>query len=119
TLAETEEQNRVLISELNHRVKNMLAVVASIANRTRESSESKEEFAEALIGRLHAMSRAYGLLSKERWKEASINELLHQELEPFSIDRFELDGAEVKLSPQQSLSLSMVIHELATNAAKY
>ncbi|WP_051505624.1 CheR family methyltransferase [Mesorhizobium sp. WSM2561] len=119
TLAETEEQNRVLISELNHRVKNMLAVVASIANRTRESSESKEEFAEALIGRLHAMSRAYGLLSKERWKEASINELLHQELEPFSIDRFELDGAEVKLSPQQGLSLSMAIHELATNAAKY
>lgn len=119
TLAEAEQQNRVLISELNHRVKNMLAVVASIANRTRESSESKEEFAEALIGRLHAMSRAYGLLSKERWKEASINELLHQELEPFSIDRFELDGAEVKLSPQQGLSLSMAIHELATNAAKY
>ncbi|TIP73239.1 MAG: sensor histidine kinase, partial [Mesorhizobium sp.] len=48
-----------------------------------------------------------------------INELLHQELEPFSIDRFELDGAEVKLSPQQGLSLSMAIHELATNAAKY
>ncbi|TIQ94110.1 MAG: chemotaxis protein CheR [Mesorhizobium sp.] len=119
TLAETEEQNRVLISELNHRVKNMLAVVASIANRTRESSDSKEEFADALIGRLHAMSRAYSLLSKERWKEASINELLHQELEPFSIDRFELDGAEVKLSPQQGLSLSMAIHELATNAAKY
>ncbi|WP_192359231.1 CheR family methyltransferase [Mesorhizobium mediterraneum] len=119
TLAEAEEQNQVLISELNHRVKNMLAVVASIANRTRESSESKEEFAEALIGRLHAMSRAYGLLSKERWKEASINELLHQELEPFSTDRFELDGAEVKLSPQQGLSLSMAIHELATNAAKY
>ncbi|RWP27476.1 MAG: chemotaxis protein CheR [Mesorhizobium sp.] len=119
TLAEAEEHQQVLISELNHRVKNMLAVVASIANRTRESSESKEEFAEALIGRLHAMSRAYGLLSKERWKEASINELLRQELEAFSIDRFELDGAEVKLSPQQGLSLSMVIHELATNAAKY
>ncbi|RVB80336.1 chemotaxis protein CheR [Mesorhizobium sp. M6A.T.Cr.TU.014.01.1.1] len=119
TLAEAETQNQVLISELNHRVKNMLAVVASIANRTRENSESKEEFAEALIGRLHAMSRAYGLLSKERWKEASISELLRQELEPFGSDRFELDGAEEKLSPQQGLSLSMAIHELATNAAKY
>jgi two-component system CheB/CheR fusion protein len=119
SLAEAEKQNQVLISELNHRVKNMLAVVASIANRTRENSETKEEFAEALIGRLHAMSRAYGLLSKERWKEAAINELLRQELEPFGIDRFELDGAEVKLSPQQGLSLSMAIHELATNAAKY
>lgn len=119
SLAEAEAQNQVLISELNHRVKNMLAVVASIANRTRENSETKEEFAEALIGRLHAMSRAYGLLSKERWKEAAINEVLRQELEPFGIDRFELDGAEVKLSAQQGLSLSMAIHELATNAAKY
>ncbi|MER9326864.1 PAS domain-containing protein [Mesorhizobium sp. M0152] len=118
-LAQAEEHQQVLISELNHRVKNMLAVIVSIANRTRESSETKEEFAQALIGRLHAMSRAYGLLSRERWKEASVKKLLHQEIEPFGIDRFELEGEEVKLGPQQGLSLSMAIHELATNAAKY
>ncbi|MBZ9996834.1 CheR family methyltransferase [Mesorhizobium sp. BH1-1-4] len=119
TLARAEEHQQVLISELNHRVKNMLAVIASIANRTRDSSDTKEAFADALIGRLHAMSRAYGLLTRERWKEASVKELLHQELEPFGIERIELDGDDVKLGPQQGLSLSMAIHELATNAAKY
>ncbi|MBW8908925.1 MAG: PAS domain-containing protein [Mesorhizobium sp.] len=119
TLAQAEEHQQVLISELNHRVKNMLAVIASIANRTRENSETKEEFAEALIGRLHAMSRAYGLLTRESWKEASVKELLQQELEPFGIERIVLEGGETKLGPQQGLSLSMAIHELATNAAKY
>lgn len=119
TLARAEEHQQVLISELNHRVKNMLAVIASIANRMRDSSDTKEEFADALIGRLHAMSRAYGVLTRERWKEASVKELLHQELEPFGIERIELDGDDVKLGPQQGLSLSMAIHELATNAAKY
>nr|WP_284732058.1 CheR family methyltransferase [Mesorhizobium sp. dw_380] len=119
TLAEAEEHQQVLISELNHRVKNMLAVIASIANRTRENSDTKEEFADALIGRLHAMSRAYGLLTRESWKEASVKELLQQELEPFGVERIELHGEDVKLGPQQGLSLSMAIHELATNAAKY
>ncbi|MER9239871.1 chemotaxis protein CheB [Mesorhizobium sp. M0633] len=119
TLAQAEERQQVLISELNHRVKNMLAVVASITNRTREYSASKEEFAEALIGRLHAMSRAYSLLSRESWTEASVEELLHQELEAFGAERFELDGKRVSLKPVQGLSFGMAIHELATNAAKY
>jgi two-component system CheB/CheR fusion protein len=65
------------------------------------------------------MSRAYGLLSRENWKEASVEELLRQELEPFGIERFGLEGRETKLGPQQGLSLSMAVHELATNAAKY
>jgi two-component system CheB/CheR fusion protein len=115
TLAEAEEHQHVLISELNHRVKNMLAVIASITSRTLENSASKEEFAEALIGRLQAMARAYGLLSRESWKEASVEELLLQELEPFGIERIRLEGSETKLVPQQGLSLSMAIHELATN----
>lgn len=119
TLAQAEERQQVLISELNHRVKNMLAVVASITNRTREYSASKDEFAEALIGRLHAMSRAYSLLSRESWTEASVEELLRQELGPFGAERFELDGKRVSLKPVQGLSFGMAIHELATNAAKY
>ncbi|MER8507986.1 PAS domain-containing protein [Mesorhizobium sp. M0894] len=119
TLAQAEERQQVLISELNHRVKNMLAVVASITNRTRENSASKDEFAEALIGRLQAMSRAYSLLSRESWTEASVEELLRQELDPFGAERFELDGKRVSLKPVQGLSFGMAIHELATNAAKY
>ncbi|MER8704062.1 CheR family methyltransferase [Mesorhizobium sp. M0323] len=119
TLAQAEERQQVLISELNHRVKNMLAVVASITNRTRENSASKDEFADALIGRLQAMSRAYSLLSRESWTEASVEELLRQELDPFGAERFELHGKRVSLKPVQGLSFGMAIHELATNAAKY
>lgn len=118
-LAQAEAHQQVLISELNHRVKNMLAVVVSIAKATQEKSGSKDEFAQALIGRLQAMSRAYGLLSRKSWKEALVEELLHLELEPFGSERFHLVGEETKLDPQQALSLSMVMHELATNAAKY
>ena len=119
TLAEAEQHQKVLISELNHRVKNMLAVTISIAGQTMESASSPEAFYSAFIGRLKAMSRAYGLLSREEWKDASIQELISQELAPFGQDRIMLEGDDLKLNPQRGLALGMVMHELATNAAKY
>jgi len=119
TLAEAEKHQKVLISELNHRVKNMLAVAISIATQTLESAASPEAFHAAFVGRLKAMSRTYGLLSRENWKEASVQELITQELTPFGADRVTLDGPEYKLNPPRGLALGMVIHELATNAAKY
>ncbi len=118
-LAEAEEHHRVLVSELNHRVKNMLAVVLSIAGQMSGRAITLEHFMEAFSGRLHAMARAYGLLSRENWKEASMLDLARQELEPFGMERFDLDGSDARLKPQQGLSLGMVLHELATNAAKY
>jgi two-component system, chemotaxis family, CheB/CheR fusion protein len=118
-LAEAEQHQKLLISELNHRVKNMLAVVVSIAGQTLRSAASPEAFNEAFIGRLHAMSRAYALLSREQWTEAALTELLTQELNPFGEDRYTLIGPEVSLKPQQGISVAMAIHELATNAAKY
>ncbi|MDX3977462.1 CheR family methyltransferase [Shinella sp.] len=119
TLAEAEDHQKVLISELNHRVKNMLAVTISIATQTLESSASPEAFHTAFVGRLKAMSRTYGLLSREHWKEASVQELISQELSPFGVGRSTLVGPAIKLAPQRGLALGMVIHELATNAAKY
>ncbi|ODN68515.1 Blue-light-activated histidine kinase [Methylobrevis pamukkalensis] len=119
TLAEAEEHQQVLISELNHRVKNMLAVVISIANHTYEKTPAPEEFLAAFTGRLHAMARAYGLLSRTNWKNAAIGELVRQEVEAFDAARFDLSGPKGHLSPQQGLSIGMVIHELATNASKY
>ncbi len=119
TLAEAEAHQQVLISELNHRVKNMLAVVISVANHTFQTNESPKRFTEALTGRLHAMARSYGLLSRSNWKEASVADLLQQEVEGLGAARFRLSGPGVNLKPQQGLSLGMAVHELATNAAKY
>jgi two-component system CheB/CheR fusion protein len=119
TLAQAEEHQQVLISELNHRVKNMLAVVISVANHTLKSSNSPEEFTDALTGRLHAMARGYGLLSRTNWKDASVADLVEQEAEGFGRSRFDAQGPDVHLTPQQGLSVGMVIHELATNASKY
>ncbi|MDB5615409.1 MAG: chemotaxis protein CheR [Devosia sp.] len=117
-LAEAEEHQQVLISELNHRVKNMLAVVISIANSTLEAAPAHPAH-EALLGRLRAMARAYGALSRVNWTQVDIGEIARDELTPFGIERFEFDGPGIKLETQMALSLSMVIHELATNAAKY
>ncbi|WP_312865400.1 MULTISPECIES: CheR family methyltransferase [unclassified Rhizobium] len=119
TLAEAEEHQKVLISELNHRVKNMLAVTISIATQTLNSASSPEAFHEAFIGRLKAMSRTYGLLSREHWKEASVHELISAELSPFAAERITVEGPNLKLNPERGLALGMVIHELTTNAAKY
>jgi two-component system CheB/CheR fusion protein len=118
-LAEAERHQQVLISELNHRVKNMLAVVTTIADRTFESAPSHEAFSQAFNGRLNAMSRAYGALSRENWKEASLHELITQELSPFGGHAFVIEGPDIRLKPQQALSIAMVLHELATNAAKH
>ncbi|WP_375263813.1 CheR family methyltransferase [Palleronia sp.] len=119
SLAQAEEQQKVLISELNHRVKNMLSVVISIANSTRKTSSSMEEFGERLSGRLHGMSRAYSLLSGSDWTKVAVRDLVRTEAEAFGADRISADGPEIALTPQQALSLGMVVHEMATNAAKY
>ncbi|GAB2187941.1 chemotaxis protein CheB [Roseibium sp. LAB1] len=119
TLAEAEEHHQVLIAELNHRVKNMLAVVISIANHTLETSSGTREFVNALNGRLHAMARSYELLSQSNWKNASVADLVYKESKVFDASRFNAIGSEVHLKPQQGLSVGMAIHELATNASKH
>ncbi|PRX10087.1 UNVERIFIED_ORG: two-component system CheB/CheR fusion protein [Martelella mediterranea] len=118
-LKEAEAHQKVLISELNHRVKNMLAVVSAVADQMLDSSSSVEQYHSALVGRLNAMSRAYVLLSREQWRQTSIRQILTTGLEPFSLPRITLDGPELKIAPESSLALGMVVHELATNAAKY
>ena len=119
SLAQAEEQQKILISELNHRVKNMLSVVISIANSTRKTSSSMEDFAERLSGRLHGMARAYSLLSGSDWRKVAIRDLVRTQADTFGADRIFADGPEVSLTPQQALPLGMVMHEMATNAAKY
>ena len=119
SLGRAEEHQKVLIAELNHRVKNMLAVVISIANATLRHTPSPEAFTKTMIGRLHGMARAYSLISSENWSRVSIRELLAQETDPYGVGRIEAHGPEIRLEPPQAIALGMVVHELGTNAAKY
>jgi two-component system, chemotaxis family, CheB/CheR fusion protein len=118
-LAEAEQHQKILISELNHRVKNLLVVITSIAKRNLQAASSLETFGEIFLGRLQSLGRAYGVLSSNNWKNALVSEILSNELKPFGIENFDLEGPDVRIRPQPSVSLALVAHELATNAAKY
>jgi two-component system CheB/CheR fusion protein len=118
-LAESEAHQRTLIAELNHRVKNMLTVAISIAEQTFKSTGTAEAFKAAYVERLHAMARSYELLSRENWTDASIREIVAQQLDPFGAGRYIVDGPAVRMKPAEAMSLGMILHELATNAGKY
>ncbi len=121
-LVESEEHQRVLVAELNHRVKNMLSIVLALAAQTGASSTSTAEFLQIFKARIRAMSRTFELLSREHWSDISLRELLRATLEPTVEDlesRISLEGPEVILCPKAGLSLGMVVHELATNAIKH
>jgi two-component system CheB/CheR fusion protein len=113
-----EEQQRVLTAELSHRVKNNLAVMSSIAERTLPDGKAKND----LIGRFHALGHTHDLLSQAGWAEASLRELVQSELAPHIVgdsSNATVNGPPVMLKPQAALLLALVMHELVTNAAKY
>lgn len=117
-----EEHQRLLLRELNHRVKNTLATVQALASQTVRHSRRPEEFLEAFNGRLHAMGKAHGLLSDYEWRGIGLEELIRLQVMPYVADemrRIRLDGEDVLLSPDQALALGLVLHELASNAVKY
>jgi len=118
SLAQVEEQQRVLVAELNHRVKSMLTGIESIATHTLRSDTAREGF----LGRLHAMARAYELVSRDQWGDVSLREVVDQEVERYrtgAADRLAIEGPDVALKPKVALSLGMIIHELGTNSAKH
>jgi PAS domain S-box-containing protein len=114
-----QEQQRLLINELNHRVKNTLATVQSIAAQTARRAESPEDFREKFETRLIALSHTHNALTRGGWESARLRELLEQEFRPYAAEQVRMDGPEVDLPPRLAVSLGMVFHELATNAAKY
>jgi PAS domain S-box-containing protein len=114
-----QEQQRLLINELNHRVKNTLATVQSIAAQTARRAESPEDFREKFETRLIALSQTHNALTRGGWESASLSELLVQEFKPYAGEQVRLDGPEIDLPPRIAVTLGMVFHELATNAAKY
>ena len=117
-----EEHQRLLLAELSHRVKNTLAVVHSIALQTLRRSSSLESFAEAFKGRISALSRVHSLLTRSQWRSAGLEELVRQTLAPYGgggASSLEIAGPRIAVRPKPALALALVLHELATNAAKY
>ena len=115
-----ERHQQILVAELNHRVKNTLAIVQSLAHQTFRTEAPPEESIAAFEGRLQALAVAHNLLTGRNWEAASIGEVIGSALAPFCTDgRCEAGGPEISLPPETAVSLSLVIHELATNASKY
>jgi two-component system CheB/CheR fusion protein len=119
-MVEAEAQQRTLVEELNHRVRNMLTVVNAIAKQTLAQTRSPQEFAAALDGRIQAMAASYSLVSRENWKEVPLREIITEQLRPHQLgERIEISGPDVLIKPTAALALGLVVHELTTNAAKH
>jgi PAS domain S-box-containing protein len=117
-----ERRQKLLIDELNHRVKNTLATVQSLASQTVRGVRTPQEFRERFEGRLIALSQAHDQLTMHHWERADLRQLLSGSLAPYAgkdVQRAVLRGEDVMLRPRAALTLAMAVHELTTNAAKY
>jgi two-component sensor histidine kinase len=108
------------VAELDHRVKNILAEVAVVASSTRQSSRSIDEFLHSLNGRIQSMAAAHSLLSKSGWQGVGLDALVRNELAPYATDtNITISGTDIMLTAAETQAVAKVLHELATNAAKY
>lgn len=120
-LMEAQEQQRLLNGELGHRLKNVLALVQSIANQTFRRAESIEEANAAFASRLVALGQATEVLTSAAWQSATLNDVVMAGLASVGDagDRVERKGPPVNLDSQVALALTLALHELTTNACKY
>ncbi|MCV3207757.1 GAF domain-containing protein [Mesorhizobium sp. YC-39] len=117
-----EERQRLLLRELNHRVKNTLATVQALATQTVRHARQPSEFLQAFGARLQALGVAHNLLSDREWRGIGIRELVQIEVKPFDSvqqPRMTISGADLLLSPDQAVGLGLILHELASNALQY
>ena len=120
-IKEAELRQYLLFDELNHRVKNTLAIVQALALQTLRTQPDPQQFAEAFSDRLGSLARAHSLLTNDSWRGAPLQDLVTTALEAF-IDEgrpVEIGGDAVMIPPTGTITLSLMLHELATNAAKY
>jgi light-regulated signal transduction histidine kinase (bacteriophytochrome) len=118
------EQARVqqdfLMAELDHRVKNTIATIQAIVRFSATGAPSLEALTRNVQERLHAMARAHSMLTQSRWKGLDLQKVIEEQFAPYSgADRVKITGSKITLRPKAALSVSLALHELATNAAKY
>jgi PAS domain S-box-containing protein len=116
-----DEHRQILVGELNHRVKNTLAVVQSIASQTLGNALTMEDARFAFGARLMNLATAHDILTRESWTGADLTEIVADTVKPHSggENRFRIEGPHVNLPPSAALAMAMALHELSTNAAKY
>jgi PAS domain S-box-containing protein len=117
---QSEMRQDLLIAELDHRVKNVLARVAAIVGQTRQRCRTVDEFVRALHDRIQSMASAHALLSQSRWSDVGLTDIIRHQLAPYTTDaNTAISGPEIMLTSAQTQAIAMVIHELVTNAAKH
>lgn len=117
-----DEQRVLLLNELNHRINNTLVTVQSLVEQTLRAVDADRTVREDLTARLQALSQAHSALMERNWAGAEVSDLVARAIGPYRRGdgtRFALAGPPVRLSPQQAVSISLILHELATNAVKH
>jgi PAS domain S-box-containing protein len=119
-LKQAEIRQDILVAELDHRVKNVLAQVAVVAASTRQGSHSIDEFLQSLNGRIQSMAAAHTLLSKSGWQSVGLDAVVRNQLAPYATDtNITISGTDIMLTAAEIQAIMRVLHELATNAAKH
>ncbi len=116
---QAEETQRLLIDELNHRVKNTLVTVQAMAEQTLLKARDPSHFVESFRGRLQALSRAHNLLTQRTWTGVDLEQLIREQLLVSSSQILNCSGPKIELNPRAAVHLGLALHELGTNARKY
>jgi PAS domain S-box-containing protein len=116
-----EDHREILVRELNHRVKNTLAIVTAIASQTHVNSTSPATFRQSFESRLLALARAHDLLIHGNWSGSDLESVVRTTIDPHigQVNRFRIEGPLIALNPASALTFSLAVHELCTNAVKY
>jgi two-component sensor histidine kinase len=115
-----EERQRTLMAELDHRVKNVLARVAAVADSACQGGGSADDFIQSFNGRIQSMAAAHTLLSQTGWQGTDLSALVRKQLAPYATDvNVTIAGKDMMLDASATQALAMVMHELVTNAVKY
>ncbi|TGT91258.1 MULTISPECIES: chemotaxis protein CheB [unclassified Mesorhizobium] len=116
-----DEHRKIMMGELNHRVKNTMAVIQSIASQTLGHASTLDEARDTFSARLINLAKAHDVLTRESWQSANLADIVADTTKPHGgrQGRFRIEGPDIRLTPNVALAIAMALHELSTNAAKY